>query len=526
MSRQPSIRDNRYLEKKIFEILVEYCRIPSFTNSPGETLVESFFKTRVEKRPYFIQNPDHFGTWGIENDVLKRRVNWAMIRGGSVKTIVLMHHCDVVTSDNYGSYKDISLDLPALEKAFRSDDTLLDEEACSDLKSGDWLFGRGAADMKGGAAIQFALFETYAGYTREELALMPSIILLALPDEETLSSGMREAVFLLNHLKALHGLDFCLAVNSEPHQRLHPEDGVIYQGSIAKLNLFVYVKGVMAHAGEVLEGINPTGIMAEIAARSDLSEEITDYIANEVSVPPTWVYLRDVKKQYDISFPGSCYGILNVLSFQTGPDKVLEWMVNLCREELGNYIKKVNRKRQIFSAESSRSGSEFKWRPEVMTYGQLKAVSQFKGSDNPENFEETMARHLDSINLQHPVVIVGFCPPYYPGVTNRSPEKLHKMVESFALDKWNQKYDSKSYFNGISDLSYIRCSSINIPMCNMMGWPEIYDIPFDQIKNISMDCINLGPWGKDLHKPSERVYKPDLFHCTPLLIDHLIRCHG
>ena len=32
-----------------------------------------------------------------------------------------------------------------------------------------------------------------------------------------------------------------------------------------------------------------------------------------------------------------------------------------------------------------------------------------------------------------------------------------------------------------------------------------YDIPFEEIKEISMAGINIGPWGKDFHKMTERV---------------------
>ena len=32
----------------------------------------------------------------------------------------------------------------------------------------------------------------------------------------------------------------------------------------------------------------------------------------------------------------------------------------------------------------------------------------------------------------------------------------------------------------------------------------------------------LVPWGKDFHRPTERVYKDDLINRTPLLMDNLI----
>jgi arginine utilization protein RocB len=52
---------------------------------------------------------------------------------------------------------------------------------------------------------------------------------------------------------------------------------------------------------------------------------------------------------------------------------------------------------------------------------------------------------------------------------------------------------------------------------------KYYDIPFADLEKISMPCINIGPWGKDFHKLTERVYKPDLYERTPAILDHAIR---
>lgn len=45
----------------------------------------------------------------------------------------------------------------------------------------------------------------------------------------------------------------------------------------------------------------------------------------------------------------------------------------------------------------------------------------------------------------------------------------------------------------------------------MLIWRDIYYIPLE-IKEISMPVLNVGPWGKDLHKYTERVNKDDLFY--------------
>ena len=51
---------------------------------------------------------------------------------------------------------------------------------------------------------------------------------------------------------------------------------------------------------------------------------------------------------------------------------------------------------------------------------------------------------------------------------------------------------------------------------------KYYDIPFDALEKITMPCINIGPWGKDFHKLTERVLKRDLFERTPRIVDHAV----
>ena len=58
---------------------------------------------------------------------------------------------------------------------------------------------------------------------------------------------------------------------------------------------------------------------------------------------------------------------------------------------------------------------------------------------------------------------------------------------------------------------------------NMPLWGETYQIPFDEIMKIKMPCINIGPWGKDFHKLTERVLMEDLYERTPKILDYVIK---
>ena len=108
--------------------------------------------------------------------------------------------------------------------------------------------------------------------------------------------------------------------------------------------------------------------------------------------------------------------------------------------------------------------------------------------------------------------------------------EINRAVESlvdFAKKEWNQEYFVQNYFTGISDLSYamFEADSENIDYIeeNMMMWKHVYYIPLDKIKKLSVPVLNIGPWGRDLHKYTERVYIEDLFERTPVLIDRTIK---
>ena len=123
------------------------------------------------------------------------------------------------------------------------------------------------------------------------------------------------------------------------------------------------------------------------------------------------------------------------------------------------------------------------------------------------------------------MVIVAISPPYYPHVSNKN-----NNLNSISIDYnsvFSEEIDKKEYFMGISDLSYAAIENFEdtAPYIknNMPLWKnELYSIPFDEMKDLSIPVINIGPWGKDLHKLTERVFVPDLNITTPKLIKELI----
>ncbi len=513
----PNLPSSQGIDKKIEDILKAYLLVESYTNTIGEEAVDEFFNQVVGDMDYFKEHPELYGQYKTDDPKFNRHVNYALYKGSS-DTYVLLHHSDVVNIENYSSYKELALKPEDLAKALKGDKTLLSEAAKKDLLSDDYIFGRGAADMKAGGAIELALLDYYS---RRDNG--PSILVLAVPDEENESLGMRAAIHLLNDLKDKHNLKYKLMINTEPHQRMDDEKGVISQGSIGKLNVFVHVKGVLAHAGKALEGINSNGLLASIVNHVDLNDAFVNETDYEMSIPPTWVMMRDNKKSYDISFPSMSYGLLNVLSFTDSPSEVLDKLRGITQQAVDEYLDHVNHMRLKFSIKTNRNWSGFEKKKCVYTLDEYlsKQEEQYDLSSYPDDLEDLLYKSNDD----EPVVIIGILPPYYPAVTNDDQDELINLVNEFTRSTYGQTYDNRMYFTGISDLSYTRLPSPHIEkeMKNILGWGSRYSIPFEQLKSVEMPCVNIGPWGKDFHKPSERVLKEDVFLRTPSIINHVIK---
>ncbi len=526
------------MKSVIEETFYKYLLIQSVTKTKSESKVDEFLTSYFEDIEYFKNNPNNFGLLPL-NDNLNRNVNWAFLKGEGSKTIVLIHHYDVVHVNNYYAHKQFAFEPNKLHTSLLTNQDILEDEAIADLKSNEWIFGRGSADMKGGGSIQLSLLKKWSS----ELHFKGNVVLLAVPDEENISSGMRKAIELLVKLKNNYNLKYNLMINSEPHQRITYDKGVTCTGSIAKANYFVYVKGALTHSGKVLEGVNPVAILSRIITATELSKDFVDYSKSQTGIPPTWINMETYKESYDISTCEKAIGYFNVLDFYTSPKETITKLTSVINNSLSDYFN------HYYDVCSSYSSDYFpKWKFKTLTYSQLiqrlkdeGKYQQFKTIENSiilqlqaETIDFMQAtktlvdKSVSLLSTNEVLVVVGLCIPYYPGVSNDefNTAMLCDIVQEYTKKELNIEYENKPFFTGISDLSYsyIKDSkSLESSLNNMPFYNSYYSIPVNLIKEVTMPCINIGPWGKDFHKVSERVYKKDLFYDTPKLIDYVVK---
>lgn len=541
--------------EEIDSILRGYVKAESVTESREEKKAEQYFVNCLSKLPYFKEHPDHMGSWPIPDDPFERAVAYAMVKGKGSDTIVFLHHNDVVGVEDFKQLAPFAFSPDELAKKLTEIQESFGTQAREDLLSGEYLFGRGVCDMKGGGSIQLALIDRYSRLKD----FTGNLVVIGVPDEENLSAGMREGINLLCHLQETFGLRYRLMINSEPHQRKESQRGVFSEGSVGKLMPFVYVRGYLAHAGKVFEGLNPLNLMSAIVRKTELATEFSDVVGAEAAPPPTWLFLKDGKEQYDVSMPLSIAGCLSILTLNQTPQGILDKVREISETAFSQIIAEMNQRYHRFLEVTKQPLQDLPWKVKVVDFAELfEEAKASYGSAFLQSFREKkkeleeaavqkkyslMQIHsmlveflFDFIDDLSPRVVFGLIPPYYPNVCNEflSPERKEGAVEGlsgrlaeFTKKTYGQDYEKENFYTGISDLSYTAIShSQEIVKTLQQAMPffgTAYTLPIELIEKITMPCINIGPWGKDFHKMTERVLKEDLYERTPHIIDEAVR---
>lgn len=537
-------------EKKIKDTLEELVSIQSDTGTSLEKDVEKYLYDWLQKLDYFKSNTNNLGSYPLKNDSLERSVVWGLIKGNGRKTVILLNHHDVVDAYDYQTLKAYAYHPALLREMLKSVELARDVE--EDLISGEWIFARGAADMKAGIAIQLSLIEEFS----KQQNFNGNILFISVADEESLSLGMRSSAELLEKIKNKFDLEYTILIDSEPHQKTENNEGVFYTGSVGKLMPVVYVRGKKTHIGDIFQGFNPLLLLSQIASETELNSDFSDVVENEVSPPPSWNYIRDGKKCYDASIPDSAGGYFSVLTLKRTPKIILEQLLEISKQTFENVICQMNKNYSNYLNKKNEAEHKLPWKTNVKTFSQIyndaieqsgdkflldyrltidKLKTDIKNNiiSMPESNIALIGKTLEYITDKTPMVVIAFSPPYYPHISINDFKELDNNVSDIgnavvriAREVCYETYSKKNYFMGISDMSYTALNESEniIPHIefNMPLWKNMYDIPFETIKQLAIPSINIGPYGKDLHKFTERVFENDVIRQTPKLITGVI----
>ncbi len=532
--------------KKLREILFRLVECPSISGTAKELDMAETVHSMLSEIPYFKRYPECLQLREIEGDKLNRCFVAALLKGKGNNTVVLLHHHDVVDVDDYGSFKMDAFYPDRITKKLRS--LMLPEDARRDMESGEWIFGRGVMDMKAGAVLQIALIHDYSQVSNLE----GNILLLSVPGEESNSEGMLAAVPYLNELREQYGLDYVAVINSEPHSI--DEKGLhdITIGSIGKLLPVFYCFGKETHASRPFEGLNSSLLFSLVETLMENNLELCDQAEGEFSPPPVNLKNRDLKTHYNVTTPQVTTGYFNVFTMQRSIDEILSILKDIAYRAFGMALEMQRGRAERYAELTGEKTALPPWKPNVYTFEEL-YQSAYKARG--ESFRKDIETYIESLKVEekeereftiklinrvhdycpdrNPKIVIGFAPPYYPHIINTGKTdkeryllKVVDKLRNYGKKQYNIEFKLTRVFKGITDLSYCGLQdSENVLKHlkpNMPALGHVYTLPIEELKKLDVAVINVGPFGRDSHRFTERLHLPYFEKVAPSLLKHAV----
>lgn len=540
---------NKEIAARIEQIAVDLTKELSVVETLGELdSVQKIYNIFLEM-DYYKENPNHIKFVDIVKDKLGRKSVLAILKGkkgNSKKTVLMIGHTDTVGISDYGSLKEYANRPYELTEKFKEIAPTLPEEVRKDLESGDYLFGRGIFDMKTGDAIIIALME-YISKNIEDFE--GNLIYAAVCDEEGNSGGMLSVIPELVKIQEKEGFEYLALLDTDymTSEFEGDENKYVYIGTVGKLMPSFYVVGKETHVGESFKGIDPNQIASSITNRINLNADFCDVAEGEVSLPPITLKQRDLKPEYSVQIAKTSTLFFNYATHCSTPDEVLVKMKDAATEAFQSTIDNLNIQYERFCKLSGREYKKLPWKARVLTYEELYTkVKSEMGNELNKRIEKVTEEMLKDESIdqrdfslklveevhslwsdREPVVIVYYTPPYYPHIYiegNVPKEKalLNAVADAVSTTKSDYKLVYKKFFPYISDLSYGAAPKdpkiIAALKNNMPGFGTKYDLPLEDMQKLDLPVLDIGPFGKDAHKFTERIEKKYSFEVAPQLV--------
>ncbi|WP_316044305.1 M20/M25/M40 family metallo-hydrolase [Saccharococcus sp. Marseille-Q5394] len=514
------------------------CELVSWDSRTG-TVGEVEFSTRLLKKllelQYFQEHSSHihFHDAGIGRNAVTALYN----SGVTNKTIVLISHFDTVHTKEFGAgLEELAFQPRQLTEELKNRMADLPEDAQEDLASDEYLFGRGTMDMKMGLVLHLHLLERASA---EQWPI--NLLLLTVPDEEVNSSGMRAAVKGLVELKEAYQLEFELFLNSEPSFSQKPQDPnyYIYSGTIGKIMPSALFYGRETHAGEPLSGMTSHYMASYLTRAMEFNSDFVEEEYGERTPLPVCLQQVDLKEDYSTQTSHHSAALYNVFLMRQNADDIMKIFKDTADRAMAECLKD-------YKAVCKREGVQPIGHINVLEYKDLLAYAKGKigGAEvqviledimSDESLDERQMSMLISDRLLlhcqdlAPAVILFYAPPYYPAVNSSDNELVQEkiaLVQKVLLEEFHVEAKQVHYFNGISDLSYVNYDKADSGWQsykeNTPVWGKTYSIPFKEMQQLQAPVLNIGPYGKDAHKLTERLHKKSAFHYTSRTLGKVI----
>ncbi|MDM8147369.1 M20/M25/M40 family metallo-hydrolase [Priestia megaterium] len=532
------------MEEQVECLTKALVKIKSINGTSGEVKIADFIKNTLQSFPYFKENPLHVWEQKINGDTLGRKNVFAFIQGSkkNAQTMIYHAHLDTVGIEDFGPLKDIALDPEELQRYFSTHN--INEDVQRDARSGEWMFGRGAVDMQSGIAVHLA---NVLHFTKHPNKLEGNVLFMVNPDEESQHAGIISAVSELNRLKKEKNLSYVAAINTDFITPLYDGDSTryIYTGAAGKLLPCFYIYGREVHVGDTLAGIDPNLIASEITGSIHNNINLAENIEGELVLPPSCLYQRDNKEAYNVQTAVSSHLYFNYFIYERTAKEVMSQLIGLSIEACEKVEKKLSDYYELFVQRTNLPKRNLSWKVDVVSLEDYLEELDQKGINAQAYIERAFEQyaHLELRTRcfkvieelqkldphQSPRVIVFFAPPYLPHNHLKKDESrdqqllypLQAAVEKVGKQT-GETFQFKKFFPYLADGSFLSLhetdKEIDAFTRNFPGWGIAGAIPFREIRELNIPSINIGVYGKDGHKWTERVYKPYSFGVLPKLI--------
>ncbi|BET19518.1 MULTISPECIES: M20 family metallopeptidase [Bacillus] len=531
-------------EEKIEAITKSLVALNSINGTLGEGKKADYIKDMIKSFPYFQENPSHVWEQAIPEDPYGRKNIFAFIEGNgeSLNTVIYHAHLDTVGIEDFGPLKDIAFDSDRLAEYFSNYE--FDRDVQRDARSGEWMFGRGSVDMQSGIAVHLA---NLLHFSERRDQLPGHILFMANPDEESQHSGILTSISELKRLKQEKQIRYLAAINNDFITPLYEGDTTryIYTGAAGKLLPCFAIYGREVHVGDTLSGIDPNLIASEITRRIHNNIHMAENIEGELVLPPTCLYQRDNKEAYNVQTAVSSYVYFNYFIYEKTAKEVMDQLTAVADEACRETEQKLSDYYDEYCERTSLPKKEMSWNVQVYSLEDYLKRLRSRGIDPAqcigqafktyEHLELRMrcfkaVEELQKLDPEQGAkVIIFYAPPYLPHnylKEESTRDRLLQHVIQEAVDKTaastGETFVFKKFFPYLADGSFLSLHETDEEVSaftdNFPGWDVIGTIPFNEIRELNIPSVNIGVYGKDGHKWTERVYKPYTFHVLPELI--------
>lgn len=536
------------LYEEIKNVTKKLVAIPSINGSDhGEADIGNYLYAYIRDMPYFQEHETYVAKVPIPDDPLGRFSVLALLKGmkGHKKDTIIFHgHMDTVGVDDMGTLKQFAFDCDAFQEAMKK--MSFGEDVRRDIESGDYLFGRGSADMKSGDAIWLVLLKRLSAHPE---AIDGNIVVMFNPVEENQHTGMITAIPALVRLQKEQDLKYILAINNDYICPLYEGDTTryVYSGAMGKILPSFYILGQETHVGQCYEGVNAASIAAALIREIDLEPSLCDAYDGEVTLPPVVLKAKDLKPWYNVQTPQEGWVYFSYMVANKDVKTILTSLRDKAAIAVEELLIRQNDQMARYASLAGTSYQPFNKQGHIYTFSELVALAREKGVDaeqicnsaaidgRREGWDmrnismEAVRRLAREVTLPRPSVVLFLAPPYLPHNTLHSDipseeavlQDISAIIETVG-EKTGETFKLLHFFPSLSDSSYLKVDdtrdSIHSLIHNFPLYEELSYIPFDMIQTLSIPAINYGCYGKDAHKTTERVYMPYSFGVLPQLI--------